>query len=57
LKEKKKIPYTDECGKLQYGMMISGETYDDVHDMIRWLERLELRWAQRFKLFAWPDRD
>jgi hypothetical protein len=33
-----------------------GETYDDVHDMIRWKD-LELRWAQRFKLLAWPDRD
>jgi hypothetical protein len=40
-----------DCGKLQYGMMISGEkTYDDVHDMIRWKDYLELRWAQqRFK--------
>jgi hypothetical protein len=33
-------------------MMISGETYDDVHDMIRRLERLELRWGAAIQVIG-----
>jgi hypothetical protein len=52
IEKKRKDPYTDDCGKLQYGMMISGETYDDVHDMIRRLERLELRWGAAIQVIG-----